>query len=190
LRRHWWCTRPAHGRQFRRLRPYIEAASTTVVGDAVVVVDDHSPVINIGDSSDIDPVDRAVVVEVVSVPIAAVVAVTGIPEAIIDPAVEADMRSPEATMKAITAAIEAPVARRPECAVVGWSAPCARNPVVACRNIAPVAGGPKIVGLRSFRLLVDGQRRRRLICIFGRLTAIGISVELVIVLSVLCGLIV
>jgi hypothetical protein len=169
------------------LWPHRDTAPAAVVGDAGIVVDDDGSIVNVGDV-DVDAVDRTVVVEVIPVPITTVIADTGIAEAVVNTTVEADVQAPEATMEAVTPSVEAPVARSPERAVVGRSAPCARDPVVAGRSPAPVARSPQIIGRGCNGLLVDGQRRRRFVGVFDW-RALAVGVELVIGLSVLIGLI-
>jgi hypothetical protein len=186
LGRHRRGTRPAHGRQFRGLRPYIDTAPASVIGNAVVVVvDDNRAVINVRDTGDVDPVYGAVVIEVISPPIAAVVAATRVAEAIVDATIEAYVRSPEAAMEAVATPIKTPVARGPERPIVRRRAPGARDPVVSGGSPAPVAGSPQIVRFRSLRLLIDRKRRGWCVGIFDRLAGIGIGIQLVVILSVL-----
>lgn len=175
----------AQGCEFGWSWPYVQSASAPVIRDAIVVVNNNCAVIDIRDAGDIDAVDGAVVVEVISVPIAAVIAVTGVAESIVDTAVEADVQAPEAAMKAVAAAVEAPVTGGPERTVVGRGAPSSGNPVVAAGTPAPVAGGPEIIGLGSLRLLVDGERWWRRIGIFGGL--VGFGQQVVVVLVALFG---
>jgi hypothetical protein len=88
-------------------------------------------------------------------------------------------------MEAPAAAIEAPVAGGPEGSVVGGSAPCAGDPVVAARAPGPVAGGPEIVGIGGLGLLVDGELRGWLVGVVFWLDGVSVGVELVVVLGVL-----
>ena len=97
--------------------------------------------------------------------------VAGVAVAVVDAAVEADVRSPEAAVKDVDAVEEAPVTGGPKGAVEGRSAPCAGHPVVADGGVCPVAGGPEIVRRGGFGLLVDGKRRRRLVGLFDGLLA-------------------
>jgi hypothetical protein len=184
---HRWNARAAHGCDLSRLWPHGDAASAAVVGDAGVVVDDDSAVVDVGDV-DVDAVDGAIVVEVVAVPIAAMITDAGVTEAIVDATIEANMKAPEAAVKAVSSAVEAPVAGSPERAVVRGSAPCARNPIVAGGRPVPVAGSPDVIGRGSNGLLVDREWRRRLVGVFdGRTLTLG--VELVIGLRVLISLV-
>jgi hypothetical protein len=177
----------AHGFDFGWPRSVSDAASASVVGDAGVVVDDDRTVVDVGDTR-VDAVNGAIVVEVIAVPVAAVIADAGVSEAVVDAAVEADVRAPEATVKAPAVAIPAPVAGGPEGAIVGWSAPGAGDPVVAGGSPVPVAGGPDVVGRGGFRLLVDGQGRRGLVGVFDG-GSFPFCVELLGGLRVLIGLV-
>jgi hypothetical protein len=180
-------SRTTHGFDFGRSRPVSDAASASVVGDMGVVVDDDSAVVDVGDV-DVDPVDGAVVVKIVAAPIAAVIADPGVAKAVVDPAVKADVGTPEAAVEAVSLVIPAPVAWGPEGAVVRRSAPCSGDPVVAGGSPVPVTGGPDIVGRGGFRLLVDGQGRGRLVGVFdGR--GFAFFVELVGGLGVLISLV-
>lgn len=184
---HWRNARPAHGCDLSRLWANCDSAVTAVVGDAGVVVDDDCAVVDVSDV-DVDAVDRAVVVEVVAVPVAAVITDAGVAEAVVNAAVEADMRAPEAAMEAPAIAVPAPVAGGPESTVVGWSTPCAGDPVVTGGSPVPVAGGPDVVGRGSDGLIVDGERWRRLVGVFDGL-GLAVGVDLGKALSVLIGLI-
>jgi hypothetical protein len=102
-----------HGSELTLRGSRVDAAAAAVVADAGVVVHDHGAVVDVGDVGGVDVVDRAVVHEAVMVPVAAVVAGTGIAVAVGNSAVEADMRAPVAGVPAIEAAEEAPPGRRP-----------------------------------------------------------------------------
>jgi hypothetical protein len=176
----------AHGFQFSPLRPYVKAASATVVGDAVAGVPiGNIAVVHVADAVGVNAIDAAVVVEVISVPIAAFVPSAAVAEAVVDATIEADVPAPVAAVEAVAVAIPTPVAGGPERAVVGRSAPGAGNPVVAVRAPGPVAGSPDIVRIGRIGLLVDGEGRGWLVGVFVRLA--GIGVELVVVLGILVG---
>jgi hypothetical protein len=183
---HGRCAGRAQGGQFSRLRPYVEAASAAVVGDAVAdVVIGNIAVVHVADAVGVDAIDAAVVVEVISVPVAAFVPSAAITEAIVDATVEADVAAPVTAVEAIAVAIPTPVAGGPERAVVGGSAPGSGNPVVAVGAPGPVAGSPDIVRIGSLGLLIDREGRGRLVGVFVRRA--GVGVELVVVLGVLVG---
>jgi hypothetical protein len=156
------------------LRANVDAAASTVVGDAVVdgpVVHDDGAVVDVRDASCVDVVDGAVVVEVTAPPVATVIAVAGVAVAIVNAAVEADVRAPEAAMEDVAATEEAPVGGGPKGTIEGRSAPGAGNPVVADGSVSPVAGCPEIVWRGGFGLLVDGERRWGLVGLFEGLLA-------------------
>jgi hypothetical protein len=141
------------------------ALRTAVVADAIDdsrVVDDHVALVDVCDMHAAEVIDGAVVGELVAMPVAALVAHAHIAEAIIHAAIEADIASPISDVISIAAAHKAPVARRPECALIRGCAPRSGNPVVAGRRPGPIAWRPKIARLRNRRLFVSRQRRRGL----------------------------
>jgi len=146
---------------FSRARRNGDAAAAAVVADAVrgpgsVVgaVVNHVVVVDVGGETDVG--DGAVIEEVVAVPIAAEVADADVAEAVVDATVEADVEAPVAVVKAVVAAVVAPVGGSPKRAVVGRRAPDSGDPVVAGVGVAPVAGGPDVVGIGSGGLVVVG----------------------------------
>jgi hypothetical protein len=137
---------------------------------------------------DVDVVNGTVVIEVVAFPITTVITDAGITEAVVDAAIEADVKTPEAAMETIAAAVEAPITRGPESPIVRRSTPGAGDPIVAGGSPAPVTGGPEVVGRGGYRLIVDRKRWRGFVGIFDGL-ALTFGVELVVGLSVLVSLI-
>jgi hypothetical protein len=120
-------------------------------------------VVDVVHHRDVDVVDRAIVVEMASAPVTALVAVSTIAEAVVDAAIVADVLAPVAGVKPVSVIPVAPVAGGPERALVGSLDPCAGYPLVAVvRRPSPVAGRPQIVVAGSRRLIVVGQRRGRL----------------------------
>ena len=146
---------------FSRAWTDVEAAATAVVADAIddvrtvvdVVIDDFV-VVDVGGETAVG--DGEVLEEVVAVPIAAEVADADVAEAVVDATVEADVEAPVAVVKAVVAAVVAPVGGSPKRAVVGRRAPDSGDPVVAGVGVAPVAGGPDVVGIGSGGLVVFG----------------------------------
>jgi hypothetical protein len=187
LGRHRRSSWAAHALNLRGPRSHRNAASASVIGDAGVVVDDDSAVVDVGDVA-ANAVDGTVVVEVVAVPVAAVVAVAGVAEAVVNAAIEADVEAPIAAMEAPAVAVPAPVAGGPEGAVVRGRAPVAGDPVVAGRTPVPIARDPDVVRRGNLGLLVDREGRGWLV---GVLDGLGLAfgVEFVKGLSVLVGLI-
>ena len=145
----------------RRGRLHACSAGAAVVADPSRrrVVDRR--VIGVVHVGDIDVVHRAVVVERAAVPVAAVVAVTGVAEAVVHAAVIADARTPVAGVPEIQAVAPAPVAGRPQRALERRKDPRSRHPVVADGSIGPVTRRPDVARPRRERLHVDGQRRGR-----------------------------
>lgn len=112
----------AHGCNFRGQRSARDS-SGAVIADACIrdvhrrVIDDHRvghrAVVygHVGDVGDV--VHRAVIVEAVAIPIAALVADANVSESVVDAPVIANVASPIAIVIAITAAGIAPIPRRP-----------------------------------------------------------------------------
>src|SRR6185312_17027654 len=92
-----------------------DAARAAVVAGAVDDrgAVDHRLVVDVGDVVG-DVGHRAVVVEVVAVPVAAVVAAAAVTVAVVDAAVEAHVATPVAGVEDVDAAAPAPVARGPQ----------------------------------------------------------------------------
>ena len=111
----------------------------------------------------VDPVHLPVVVKVTSPPVAALVAIPGIPKAIRDPAIKPDMRSPESVMEPVPPAAVAPVSWRPKVSRLGWRNPHARHPEVAAIAIVPIPRRPLVISFGQHRLLILRKRRRCLI---------------------------
>jgi len=119
-------------RQFRRPGAHLQPARSAVeahTGAAAVFTD--GAIVDVVDYGDVDIVDRAVVVEVAAAPVAALVADADIAKAVVDAAIEPDMRTPVATVKAIAVIVVAPVSGCPERALIGSLHPNAGNPVIA-----------------------------------------------------------
>ena len=160
LRLHGRGMRLPHCHTLRGTRRNMQTARSTVVthAGAVRIAADRT-VINVMRHRDVDVVDRAVVVEVASAPVAALVAVAGIAKAVVDAAVVADVLAPIAGVVSIGVIRVAPVAGGPERALVRRLNPRAGNPVVAVWRPSPVTGGPDIVVAGVLRLVVVEQRR-------------------------------
>jgi hypothetical protein len=142
-----------------RRRTRRNASVTAVVADAIDrrVVHDHCLVIDISHVGDVHVSHAAVVVEVASAPLATVVAVAGITEAVVDAAVEANVRPPVTAMEGVEALVPSPPSGSPEHSH-GGDYPGARHPVVAVIIVpGPVAGCPQIAGSGTERLRINGQ---------------------------------
>ena len=108
-------------------------AAGTVVAHAVHNrgVVDVGVVVHIANHGRVHVVGGAVVSEVVSVPVAALVSVAGVAMAVIDAAVVADVASPVAAMPAVTSAVEVPEPGCPERAFIRRRDPHPGNPVIS-----------------------------------------------------------
>ena len=134
LSRHRPSVRLIHRHPLRGPRRHMQTTRSTVVTHMVVVrVHDDRAVIDVVHHSDIDVVDRAVVVEVSPSPVAALVAVAGVAKAVVDAAIVADVLAPVARIEPVRVIPVAPVAGRPQCAFVGSLNPCAGHPIIAVR---------------------------------------------------------
>jgi hypothetical protein len=117
-------------RSFLRQWPNVETTGPAVIADPIVGHIRDVVVINVSDVA-VHVGNGAVVIEVALAPISAVIAVAGVAESIIDPAVESDMAAPISRVPKIVATVEAPVRRSPERVDIGRDDPCARNPVIS-----------------------------------------------------------
>src|SRR5438270_1251660 len=114
LRRNWSAVRfMGPGLLLRRgTRAY--SALSAVVGDMRVVVDDHGLVIDVRDVGDIHVGHRAIVKKFAAAPFAAFEAFAEVSEAVINAAIESDMRAPIAGIPKICAVVPTPVSRSPQ----------------------------------------------------------------------------
>ncbi len=184
------CVGFVEGCELRGTRANVDAALSTVVADSVLdatvigdIVVNHRVVIDVGDiAANVRHI--AVVVEVVTAPVATEVADADVAKSVVNATVEADVGTPIAAMEAVAMVVITPVWRRPESAVVGGRAPGAGNPVVATVAIGPVTRRPNVVGIGSLGLIVLGERRRRLIGVVDRLLA-SVLVALILIVVAL-----
>lgn len=152
------------GRSLRSVGAILQSAVAAVVAYARgIVVVGHAVVVSVADVVFVHAADGRVVVEIAAAPVAAFISIAAIAMAVIYAAIEADMRSPVAMAPAVMAARIAPVTRRPESADIRRQHPRARHPVIAAIGcVAPITGRPFIVVAGRRRLIVVGQRRRRI----------------------------
>jgi len=146
---------------FRR-RPCCDATLSTVVADARDIhIVHHRTGVDVAHVCDVYVVDRTIVVELPVLPVAAVVASAGIPVAVIDAAVVADLRPPVAGMPVEGANAPSPIARRPQVAVLRRQHPGSGNPVIAIGAVSPITRRPDVTLRWARRLRVNRQWRRR-----------------------------
>ncbi len=136
-------------------------AGTARVTDIRAIAAAHILLVRMLDLDRPEIVDGLVVGEVPAGPPSAVVAAAAIAIAVIDAAVEADVRPPVTVMEQVGAADPAPPGRGPQHVHLRRLHPGARHPVVIGVGIGPVARGPDIPDLGHRRLHIDRQQRRR-----------------------------
>src|ERR1700751_1410616 len=152
LRCSWRCVVLPRDALFVGSRFNREAARTADIADAVDSdVVDHGLGVDIRDRDVGYVVDRAVVIEPVVAPVPALVAMTGVAEAVVHSAVETDLRRPVARIPLEKSIRPAPVARGPEKPDGRRLHPGAGNPEVAIRTVAPVPRNPDVTGSRDRR---------------------------------------
>ena len=100
-----------------------------------------------------------VVLEVVSIPSSAPIAISGVAVTVINAAVKTDMRSPVTLVKDIRAVVPAPPCRGPKQTDGRRSNPHPRHPIISV-VIPPVSRSPNVALGRSRRLLIYRQLRR------------------------------
>jgi hypothetical protein len=147
----------------------LNAVGSAVVGDVGGVDDgcllDNGPIdVDVGDNVDVHADNRGVVGEDAAIPPAARKANSHVAAAVVDAAVEADVRSPVPPMEGVSAAEPAPVTWGPQGADVGGGHPGTWDPVVTKETPMPVSRRPHQVGGRARRLLINGQGGRRELC--------------------------
>jgi hypothetical protein len=140
-------------------RPTVDSARPTVESHPGSLVDDYRSVINMN-VRDPDVVHTAVVIESPAMPITALVAFAEITEAVINAAVEANMRAPITGMPKISPAAKRPIAWSPQEPGLRCDHPSARYPVIAIWSVSPVAGGPDVSVARARWLRINRQDRR------------------------------
>ena len=158
----------ADGRDLRRDWPALQSAGTTVVADARlvhvgVVHHGHAPVVHVV-VYHLRPhvVHVAVVVEVVAIPVTALVPDADKAEAVVHASVIAHVPSPVPAVPAVAVAIRPPLPGRPQGADKRRGYPVAGHIVIARVRVIPVPWRPYVVRAGSGWLLISGQWRRRL----------------------------
>ena len=155
-------------------RPRHDSASATVVADAVYrhIIDD-GPVVDV-DVGDGHVIYAAIVEKIAGMPVAAAVAHAKVAKAVINAAVEADVRAPiarvpgvKAAAKSVTlvknvnAVVPSPPGRGPQQADPRRCDPDARHPIITTCGPTPVSGSPDVAIPGTSGLRVHRQRRRR-----------------------------
>jgi hypothetical protein len=151
--------------RFRGSRLSLDS-SRSIEADMIIMnhclIVDHCPV-NVGvvDRRRIHSPDGGIIVKGAPFPSAAVEARSIIAKAIVDSAIESDVGTPITAMPPVVAAGITPVTRSPKVFSFRRFNPDAGNPEITVIAVGPVARNPKISIIRTIRLLVDGNWRRR-----------------------------
>jgi hypothetical protein len=143
-------------RNFRSGRPDIKTPRTAVITNSAVRYTGRPVTIDICVRNHIrvDVVNAAIVGEIVTVPIAPVIASSHIPKTVIDTAIKSYVSSPKAAVPDVPVAIIFPPGRRPKRTHIRRDYPRPRNKVITCCRITPVARRPQIVIAGARRLVV------------------------------------
>ena len=140
-----------------------DSAGAAIEADAIDrrIVDDGL-VVNVVNIGHIDVGDRPVVVIIAAAPVATKEPGAGVAEAIINSAVEADVRAPVAGMPDVKPFIPAPIAGGPKKAGLRGEHPRAGNPeiVPVIVVVSPVTGSPDIARSGADGLSINGKCRR------------------------------
>lgn len=178
LRLHGRHTLFTHSRKLLWRRRTAQTAVAAEVGDASVVdvrVVHHfyAAVVNVVVyDARLYAVHSGVVPEVIVIPVATLISVADVAEAIVDTTVEADVVSPIAVVPTVMAAIPTPPSGCPQCTDKRWRNPCAGDVVVTGGRVIPVAGRPHVVRTGRHRLFIILRQWRRS---FGGSRHVGIE---------------
>jgi len=110
-------------------------------------------------------------------PVAALVSIADVTKSVVNASVEAYVLTPIARIEPVVVIPVAPIAWRPQGALIGSLNPDTGHPVIArlriaCGCVRPVAGSPQVVVARSRWLVVFRKRRRRVIGGIDRLLGV------------------
>jgi hypothetical protein len=137
------------------------SALSAVVRHVCIIVYDDGLVVDIGDVCDIHISHRPVIEKFATAPFAAGEAFAEVSEAVINAAVESDMRAPISGIPNIEAVVPTPVSGGPQIAYFRGFDPSAGHPVVAVIVApGPVSRCPYVARAGAEGLLVNRQRRR------------------------------
>jgi hypothetical protein len=153
---HGWSMRRTECRHFRRGWAHLDALRSAVIAHLVDRrgVVNHRSIVDIRNVGVANVICSAVVTEVATMPVAALVAPSGIAVSIVDAAVKSNISAPVATIESVPPAAVAPIPRGPKSSLVRGCCPSSRNPVIAGPGIAPVSRSPKIARRGNRRLFI------------------------------------
>src|ERR1700733_10138839 len=138
----------------------IDPAIAAVIADMGDVGHIDSGVVDVVDYVHVHMVDRRDIEEMPAVPSPALIAVTEVAEAVVDPAIPADLGSPISVVEDKAAAPPTPVAGSPQEADFWSLNPRPWHPVIIVITPGPVSRNPDISVAGADRLLVYGYLRR------------------------------
>jgi len=146
---------------FRRRGPRPRSAIAAVEADACCrgVLVDHRRIVDVVDHCRVYVGDGTVIEIFAAPPVTAIETRTGIPETVINAAVEAHGWSPISRVPNVEAFLESPVSGCPQKSHFRWKDPSARNPEVTVIAVRPVAGYPDVTDARTDWLHVDWEDR-------------------------------
>jgi len=142
----------------------VDAAVSAVVADpGHVALINHGRVVHVVNDGDVHVVHGAIVEKVSAVPTPAFIAVAEVAIAVVDSAIEADHRSPEAFIEDESTTTPGPVTRSPQETDFRSQHPGSGHPIVITDVVVvgPVAGRPDVTLARADRLFVHRQIGRR-----------------------------
>jgi hypothetical protein len=147
-------------RHFSLRRTRVDSPSPAVKAHVTRVIYHYGPVICVVNDVHVHVAVSAVVSKYAVVPIAALVANAHVPEAIVNAAVEADVRSPVPRMPQIHAVTPTPISRRPQETNLRRHHPRAWYPVIIVTIPRPIPGRPNVPITRARWLRIHRQGRR------------------------------
>src|SRR5215470_7233441 len=146
------------------IRLITDSTWSAVEADArnVALIDNDAIFVDVVDVDHVDVGDGAVVVVVAAAPVAAIEASAGIAEAVVNSAVETDVRSPVAGVPNVEAFTPTPITGRPEVTGLRGDHPRAGNPeiVFVFVTVGPITGNPDIALAGANGLCINWQCRR------------------------------
>lgn len=134
----------------------VYAALSAVIADAIYGDVLDARVVDVVNFGDVDVVYGAVVEKVPVVPTTAFIAMAKVTEAVVNPTVKTDRRSPKTFVKNESRAAPAPPRWCPKETDFGSENPGAGNPVIVSAIPSPVTGRPDVAVAGAERLFVDG----------------------------------
>src|SRR6202167_345750 len=160
--------------------PRLYPATPTVVTDAMALIVRHLIVVNVVNDRGINVRYRPVVVNPALIPVSTVISTSRVSKAIIDAAVETDVRTPITRVPMVISVIVAPPGWRRKRTYRRSHDPGAGNPIITGVRVAPRTRRPNVIVAWSRRLAVLGKRWRG----FGSLDGLVVGRALIVILRI------